>query len=161
LAREFLLALLYKLLSVGKKRARDTNLLDKPTSMNTQVHPSFPSVIPKAPPGDSGLLKLLQHAPDVICTIDAAGKFVFVSSASEALWGYRPEELVGRPYMELVFSEDRELTVRAASDIMEGVEMTNFHNRYVCKNGEIRPVIWSANWDPLRKADVLRGKERY
>lgn len=91
--------------------------------------------------------KIMDSSLDVICTIDANGCFASVSAAAVKIWGYTPEELVGRRYMELVYDEDIGLTIEASRDIMGGTEMTNFENRYVRKDGSLVTMVWSARWD--------------
>lgn len=89
---------------------------------------------------------IMEHSLDVICTIDAQGRFVFVSAACEKLWGYRPEELEGRPYADLVHPEDLPKSNQAAADVMEGKPLRDFENRYRRKDGSLIPVVWSAFW---------------
>jgi PAS domain-containing protein len=45
---------------------------------------------------------MIRNALDVICAIDEEGRFCSLSPASFKVWGYRPEELLGRKYMDLV-----------------------------------------------------------
>lgn len=73
---------------------------------------------------------VVENALDVICAIDEEGKFARVSPASLKVWGYRPEELIGRPYIEMVMPEDVPKTNEAAAAIMSGDETTGFENRY-------------------------------
>jgi PAS domain S-box-containing protein len=89
---------------------------------------------------------IMEHSLDVICTIDEGGRFVFVSAACEKLWGYTPEELAGRRYIELVYPEDHPKTNQAAADIMAGRPLRDFENRYLRKDGSLMPVVWSAFW---------------
>lgn len=89
---------------------------------------------------------ILANSLDVICTIDADGRFVVVSEACEKVWGYRVEELVGRRYMDLVHPEDVEKTVEAAAGIMAGNPVLNFENRYLRKDGSVVPIMWSSAW---------------
>ena len=98
----------------------------------------------------AGFIDLL---PDAICIVDAAGKFVHVSAACERVFGYTPQEMIGRQVIELVAPDDRERTLRAASEIMSGRPLLNFENRYIRKNGEIVHILWSARWS---EADQLR-----
>jgi PAS domain S-box-containing protein len=91
--------------------------------------------------------KLLDATPDVICSLDADGRFVSVTAAAKKLWGYQPDELIGRPYMDFVLPEDRARTAAMAEAIMAGAEVTNFQNRYRRKDGAEVPVLWSARWD--------------
>jgi len=89
---------------------------------------------------------MIENAQDVICSIDAEGRFVKVSPASFKLWGYHPDELIGRPYLELVAPEDVGKTNQAAGEIMAGKAMTDFENRYRRKDGSLVSVMWSAFW---------------
>ncbi|WP_143960960.1 PAS domain S-box protein [Litoribacter populi] len=93
------------------------------------------------------LEKVYSRSLDVICTIDGEGKFQEVSLACLKMWGYTPEELTGKLYMEMVHPDDRDLTIAAAKAIMEGTDVTAFQNRYIRKDGTILPVIWSAHYD--------------
>ncbi len=90
--------------------------------------------------------EILRNSLDVICTINDAGQFVQVSRASEQLWGYRPEEMVGRAYLDFVHPADHEKSMSAAVDVMSGHAATNFENSYIRKDGSIVPIVWTANW---------------
>ena len=89
---------------------------------------------------------IMQHSMDVICTIDGQGRFAFVSAASERLLGYTPEDLVGRPYIDLVDPGDHAKTNQAAADVMAGMPVREFENRYRRKDGSLVPIVWSASW---------------
>jgi PAS domain S-box-containing protein len=93
------------------------------------------------------LSKIMDSSLDIICTIDKEGRFINLNSAAEKIWGYTLEELRNKPYIDLVHPDDVAKTMLAATDIMKGVNMTNFENRYFCKNGDLMPVLWSARWD--------------
>jgi PAS domain S-box-containing protein len=95
--------------------------------------------------------RIMEHSLDVICTINDEGRFVFVSTASQQLWGYKPDELVGRKYMELVLPEDHEKTQQAAADIIAGRPARDFENRYLRKDGSSVPISWSASWSEMDK----------
>ncbi len=89
---------------------------------------------------------MIDNALDVICTIDAEGKFISVSSASLKVWGYSPAELIGSPYIKLVAPEDVAETNKTALEIMSGIEARNFENRYRHKNGSLVDIMWTAFW---------------
>ena len=95
---------------------------------------------------------IMDNSQDVICTIDEAGRFLTVNAACEDLWGYTPEELIGRPYIDLVYSEDRAKTEEASANILVSGKITDFVNRYVRKDGALVDVLWSATWS---KADKI------
>ncbi len=90
--------------------------------------------------------QIMLNSRDVICTNDADGRFVTVSAACEALWGYTPAELIGRNAAEMVHPDDRERSRLANLEIMAGHPVTNFENRYLRKDGQVVDVLWSAYW---------------
>jgi PAS domain S-box-containing protein len=83
---------------------------------------------------------------DAICVLDAGGRFVYVSAAFEHIFGYTPAEVIGRPMIELVFPDDREITLQTANEIISGKPQPHFENRYIRKDGQIIHIMWSARW---------------
>lgn len=102
---------------------------------------------------------------DAVCAVDAEGRFVFVSAACERIFGYTPDELIGRRMIELVHPTDRQRTREAVKRIMAGEPMPNFENRYLRKDGQVAHILWSARWsevDQLRIAvarDITERKQ--
>lgn len=102
---------------------------------------------------------------DAVCAVDKQGRFVFVSAACERVFGYSPDELIGRQMIELVHPADRQRTLDAARDIMGGEPKLNFENRYLRKDGRVVNILWSARWsevDQLRIAvarDITERKQ--
>jgi diguanylate cyclase (GGDEF)-like protein/PAS domain S-box-containing protein len=100
----------------------------------------------------TGFIDLLL---DAVCAVDVDGRFVFVSAACERIFGYTPQELIGRQMIDLVAPVDRERTLAAADRIMAGDPQLSFENRYVRKDGELVTIMWTARWsekDQLRIA---------
>jgi PAS domain S-box-containing protein len=119
-------------------------------ALKNQPHSSDVSVMDKVEYTQKcNYQKLLNFSLDVICSVDKEGRFLDVSAACKTVWGYCPEELKGRPYIDFVVAEDRQRTLEVAAQIMKGTSFTNFENHYTCKNGNIKPVIWSAQWNPV------------
>ncbi|HEV7485535.1 MAG TPA: PAS domain S-box protein, partial [Thermoanaerobaculia bacterium] len=94
---------------------------------------------------------IMDNSQDVICTVDESGRFVTMNEASEALWGFSPDELIGRRYMELVHPDDHLATENAAAEILDTGRLTDFVNRYIRKDGSIVSVLWSASWSASKK----------
>lgn len=95
--------------------------------------------------------QVLDNSLDVICQVDEAGRFIQVSAAAKKMWGYEPEELIGRMYMELVHPDDRAKSAQAAIDIMSGQSTNIFENCYQRKDGSVAYMMWSANWSESDK----------
>jgi PAS domain S-box-containing protein len=52
---------------------------------------------------------LVQNSPDLVWSIDADGRFTFVSDTCERLTGWRPDDLLGRHFGALVHDSSREV----------------------------------------------------
>jgi len=94
---------------------------------------------------------LSNNAIDVICTVDADGRFVSINPACKQLWGYSQEELIGRQFIELVVPEDVPKTNDVAAKIMAGEKVADFENRYRHKNGSHVYVMWTASWSETQQ----------
>ncbi|MBW3635162.1 MAG: PAS domain S-box protein [Armatimonadetes bacterium] len=95
---------------------------------------------------------MMEHSRDVICSIDAQGRFMDVSPACHKVWGYSPEELSGRFYIDLVHPDDVEKTNQVAAAIMNGDPADNFENRYLCHDGSVVDILWSAVWSDAEQS---------
>ena len=94
---------------------------------------------------------IMDNSQDVICTVDEEGRFATMNEASETLFGFTPQELIGRRYMELVHPDDRPLTEKTASQLLVTGKVADFVNRYVRKDGTVVSVLWSASWSASKK----------
>lgn len=99
------------------------------------------------------LASFVDQLLDTICVVDTEGRFVFVSAASERIFGYSPEEMVGKSMIDFVFPEDRARTLKQVDRIVGGYLQHHFENRYMRKDGRLVHVMWSARWS---EADQLR-----
>lgn len=88
----------------------------------------------------------LPHNLMAIATND--GYFTYLSPGWEKALGYTIEELLGRPFIEFVHPEDRDTTLAEASNIAAGADTVAFENRYLCKDGSYRWLLWSAAFYP-------------
>lgn len=94
---------------------------------------------------------VLENSLDVICVIDANGRFTQVSSACQALWGFMPGELVGRAYFDLAHPDDRANTLREGAAVLAGRPTVDFRNRVLRKDGSVVSMQWSAVWSPRER----------
>ena len=61
--------------------------------------------------------------------------------------GYTEEELLARPYVDLVHPADRDSTAAEADAIARGKPTVSFENRYVRKDGSVRVLDWTTTPD--------------
>jgi PAS domain S-box-containing protein len=90
---------------------------------------------------------------DAICVVDPQGCFVSITGAGERIFGYPPNEMIGKPMIDFVFHEDRARTLQAVDKVMAGYLQRHFENRYVRKDGTLVHILWSARWSD---ADQIR-----
>lgn len=96
---------------------------------------------------------------DAVCMVDAGGRFVFASAACERIFGYTPQEMIGRVMIDMVAPEDRVRTLAAARDIMGGQPNLRFENRYVRKDGSLVHLMWSARWSEAHQLRVAIARD--
>ncbi len=110
--------------------------------------------------------RLFNLSGSMACIIDFKGFFRRVSPAFTETLGYTTEELLARPVLDFIHPEDRARTLEAReSKLMKGTEITDFENRYVCKDGRVKWLSWTSRPIPedgiiLAIAyDITRRKE--
>ncbi len=81
---------------------------------------------------------------DLLCVAGPDGYFKRVNPAWEKALGWKAEELLSRPYIEFVHPDDQRATVREAEYQAHGREAVAFENRYRCKDGSYRWLMWNA-----------------
>src|SRR5437868_13001637 len=80
----------------------------------------------------------------MLCMLDFNGYFKRLNPAWEHTLGYTREELMSRPFIEFVHPDDRERTLRQNREVREGGQALAFQNRYTCKDGSYRWLLWNA-----------------
>jgi PAS domain S-box-containing protein len=86
-----------------------------------------------------------QLSTDLLCTAGFDGYVKRVNPAWERMLGWSEEELRSRPFIEFVHDDDVART-RAESKRLKSDEYRTlvFENRYRCKGGGYRTLLWSA-----------------
>jgi len=96
---------------------------------------------------------------DAVCVVDVEGRYLYVNTAFEQIFGYAPAEILGRRMVELILPEDRARTLDMAAGIMAGQPVRNFENRYVRKDGQIVHIMWSARWSEADQARIAVARD--
>ncbi len=90
------------------------------------------------------LSDFFQLSIDLLCIGNFDGYFTRVNPAFERTLGYTSAELTSRPFVEFAHPDDRELTTEAFASQKHGNELIGFENRYVCSDGSVRWLQWTA-----------------
>ncbi|MGH7820050.1 MAG: PAS domain-containing sensor histidine kinase, partial [Candidatus Binatia bacterium] len=80
---------------------------------------------------------LIERSWDAIATVDAEGKFLYVSPSTERMLGYPPETLVGRSGFELMHPDDLERMKALLAGVVSAPSAgATAEYRYLRKNGD-------------------------
>ena len=84
---------------------------------------------------------------DILCIARFDGHFQRLNPAWETTLGFSREELQATPMFEFVHPEDRERTLDQNRRVRSGEQALAFENRYRCKDGSYRWLLWNARAD--------------
>jgi PAS domain S-box-containing protein len=95
---------------------------------------------------------------DMLCIVGFDGYFKRLNPVWERSLGFTDEELLSKPYSEFIHPEDLQATLAEASKLASGAETISFENRYRCKDGSYRWLLWNAV--PLPEQEVIYADAR-
>jgi PAS domain S-box-containing protein len=95
---------------------------------------------------------------DMLCVLSFSGYFQQLNPAWEATLGFTREELMSRPFIEFVHPDDRERTLAQNREVRGGGQARLFENRYRCRDGSHRWLLWNSTRDEGRQ--VIYGVAR-
>ncbi len=95
---------------------------------------------------------------DMLCIAGMDGYFKRLNPAWEETLGFTAQELLARPYVDFVHPEDRESTIAEAKKLTTGLDTVSFENRYLCKDGLFRWLLWKAT--PLAGGKLIYAAAR-
>lgn len=84
---------------------------------------------------------------DMLAIADFAGSFVRLNPAWETTLGFTRDELRARPLFDFVHPDDRTRTLEQNRRVREGGHAVSFENRYLCKDGSYRWLLWNSTAD--------------
>jgi PAS domain S-box-containing protein len=85
---------------------------------------------------------LVEMASDIIYVSDKDGNQAFLNDAAYQILGYSPEEIIGKPWLQLIHPDDRDMTKAKSREMAEqNTDVFNFENRYLTKSGKSISVI--------------------
>jgi len=89
---------------------------------------------------------LTENATDIICSIDESTLISNINAAALTVLGYRPEELWGMFYVDLVHPNDINHSLDSVESLVQGESTQPFETRLKHKNGNFADVLISARW---------------
>jgi PAS domain S-box-containing protein len=87
------------------------------------------------------LTNILESVREPICAVDPAGYFMWLNSATHNAGGYRPDDLIGHHFLELIYPADREIARSYFESALKG-ETQSYEVRYHTREGEVRYALF-------------------
>ncbi len=102
--------------------------------------------------------RLFNLSIDMLCVAGFDGYLKQVNPAWSRALGKSEQEMLARPWSELVHPDDREATASAMDILRAGQPISNMENRYLTRDGEVRWISWNAF--PLTGDSLIFGVAR-
>ena len=90
--------------------------------------------------------RILNESLDLICTLDANGRYVTVNARSLAVLGYTPEEMIGKHYSEFAHPDERPALAKQWDEAQRGIPLPSMPLRFVDKHGSTVYLQGNAHW---------------
>lgn len=90
-----------------------------------------------------------NRSTELLSIIGFDGAFKKISPSWCILLGYSEQELIGHQFADFVHPDDIATTKEVVVDLLaKRSELSEFKNRYVCKDGSYRDFLWNCASDP-------------
>ena len=86
--------------------------------------------------------KFFNMSVDILAIV-SKDTFIKINPATVVILGYSEQELLTHKFFDYMLPEDHEITRKEVEKLQKGILTLNFENRYICKNGQIKTIIWS------------------
>ncbi|HEY9653776.1 MAG TPA: PAS domain S-box protein [Coleofasciculaceae cyanobacterium] len=94
--------------------------------------------------------ELVETSQDIIWSVDEQGNFTFINSAVKRIFGYEPEEMLGRPFSDFAPPEQVTVDQSGLKYVLSGESVFGYETKYLAKDG--RPIYLLRNTIPKRDA---------
>ncbi len=91
---------------------------------------------------------VLDHAADVIASFDKRYRFSAVGAASQKVWQYSQEELLGQQIFSIIEPSSEAQTREILDRRIDTQEPGEIENIVRCKDGSLKDTLWSVTWSP-------------
>ncbi len=87
--------------------------------------------------------KFFHLSQELLCIANLNGQFLDVNETFTKILGYKKQELLAKPYMELVHPDDIEATLQELEMLGQGQPTANFTIRFLCADGSYKWLEWN------------------
>ena len=113
---------------------------------NARLYKQAQQEITERKKAEEELEDIFNLSPDMIAVCTTEGKFLKVNPSWEKVLGYTTKEILDLGWAKLVHPDDVEQTNKKVEKQLKGSPVTNFINRFKCKDGSYKSLEWQATY---------------
>jgi len=87
---------------------------------------------------------LVETSQDMIWSVDTLGRFTFVNPAVKYIYGYEPEEMLGRPFSDFLTLEQSRKDLAVFARLLAGESVFQYETTQIAKDGSIKHLMFNA-----------------
>jgi PAS domain S-box-containing protein len=87
---------------------------------------------------------LVETSQDIIWSLDATGRCTFVNPAVKYIYGYEPEEMIGRRFSDFLAPEEAQKDLKAFARLLAGESIFQHESVQIAKDGSIKYLMFNA-----------------
>ncbi len=87
---------------------------------------------------------LVETSQDMIWSVDAIGRFTFVNPAVKYIYGYEPEEMLGRPFSDFMTAEQSKKDLEVFARLLTGESVFQYETTQIAKDGSMKHLMFNA-----------------
>lgn len=88
--------------------------------------------------------RVFVHSMDMLCIAGFDGFFKTLNPAWEKTLGWTKEELLSKKWTDFIFKDDIDSTIEKNIELVKGLQVNQFENRYICKDGTLKWLSWNS-----------------
>ncbi|MEG4029478.1 MULTISPECIES: PAS domain S-box protein [unclassified Microcoleus] len=93
---------------------------------------------------ESKYRSLVETSQDMIWSVDAIGRYTFVNPAVKYIYGYEPEEMIGRPFSDFVTPEQSQKDLEVFARLFAGESLFQYETTQIAKDGSMKHLMFNA-----------------
>ncbi|HEY9298244.1 MAG TPA: PAS domain S-box protein, partial [Phormidium sp.] len=93
---------------------------------------------------ESKYRSLVETSQDMIWSVDALGRYTFVNPAVKYIYGYEPEEMIGRPFSDFATPEQSQKDLEVFARLFAGESIFQYESTHIAKDGSMKHLMFNA-----------------
>ncbi|UNU26751.1 PAS domain S-box protein [Microcoleus vaginatus] len=87
---------------------------------------------------------LVETSQDMIWSVDASGRYTFLNPAVKYIYGYEPEEMIGRPFSDFATPEQSQKDLEVFARLFAGESVFQYESTHIAKDGSMKHLMFNA-----------------